>query len=323
MKLCPTCNRTYTDDSLNFCLQDGTVLSKMSNSPQPFDAGRALSDETTLDRHVDPPPTEILYARASPTDASHAPTQTAAPSPSRPTASPYVASHAAQDSVPPRKPHRTALVVIITLLASSLLLVVAGIGAWLLLRDGSVNETSATRVSDTQRQPSMNTGAPVNSSRPSANTYVAPNTNAPTPALTPAQTPTPISSVAIRDQVIATLNGWAAATRARDINRHMSYYADTLDAYYRSTNVSASRVRADRERAYAIYTTLDVQLTNVQVVPDSTGERATATFDKTWSFTGQKTSTGSVQQKIWLAKTGGRWRITAEKELQIYYVNNQ
>src|SRR5215213_5619125 len=26
MKICPTCRRTYEDDGLNFCLEDGTVL---------------------------------------------------------------------------------------------------------------------------------------------------------------------------------------------------------------------------------------------------------------------------------------------------------
>ena len=26
MKRCPSCNRTYTDVSLNFCLEDGTPL---------------------------------------------------------------------------------------------------------------------------------------------------------------------------------------------------------------------------------------------------------------------------------------------------------
>ena len=28
MKRCPTCNRTYTDASLNFCLEDGTPLAQ-------------------------------------------------------------------------------------------------------------------------------------------------------------------------------------------------------------------------------------------------------------------------------------------------------
>lgn len=32
MKICPVCRQTYTDDTLNFCLNDGTVLSAVNNS---------------------------------------------------------------------------------------------------------------------------------------------------------------------------------------------------------------------------------------------------------------------------------------------------
>jgi hypothetical protein len=35
MKICPTCRRTYPDDGLNFCLEDGTVLTPAGNEPAP------------------------------------------------------------------------------------------------------------------------------------------------------------------------------------------------------------------------------------------------------------------------------------------------
>jgi hypothetical protein len=47
MKRCPKCNRKYEDDSLRFCLEDGSPLS-------------------ALTRDVEPPATEIL-PRAQPT----------------------------------------------------------------------------------------------------------------------------------------------------------------------------------------------------------------------------------------------------------------
>lgn len=34
MKICPSCRRTYSDDSLNFCLDDGSVLTFTSSDPQ-------------------------------------------------------------------------------------------------------------------------------------------------------------------------------------------------------------------------------------------------------------------------------------------------
>lgn len=46
MKQCPRCNKTYTDENLNFCLDDGELLLQMAPQPGAF-----------LD---DPPPTMIM-----------------------------------------------------------------------------------------------------------------------------------------------------------------------------------------------------------------------------------------------------------------------
>jgi Domain of Unknown Function (DUF1080) len=35
MKICPRCQKTYTDDNLNFCLEDGTVLTAASSASMP------------------------------------------------------------------------------------------------------------------------------------------------------------------------------------------------------------------------------------------------------------------------------------------------
>ncbi len=34
MKICPSCRKTYTDESLNFCLEDGSVLTLVSEPPE-------------------------------------------------------------------------------------------------------------------------------------------------------------------------------------------------------------------------------------------------------------------------------------------------
>src|ERR1043165_6485932 len=54
MKRCPTCNRTYTDTSLNFCLEDGTPLSTDPdlNATIRYPAARDTAE---------PPPTEIYH----------------------------------------------------------------------------------------------------------------------------------------------------------------------------------------------------------------------------------------------------------------------
>jgi hypothetical protein len=62
MKLCPSCNRTYTDLSLNFCLEDGTPL--VSEAPPASDPHATLSYPASPDTS-EPPPTEI-YRQETP-----------------------------------------------------------------------------------------------------------------------------------------------------------------------------------------------------------------------------------------------------------------
>jgi hypothetical protein len=95
----------------------------------------------------------------------------------------------------------------------------------------------------------------------------------------------------------------------------MSHYADTLVVYYRRSNMSSNDVRADKAKAFDRFYNMEVQLSNIQIEPDETGARATATFDKRWNFIGEKPFSGTVRQTLWLEKIGGRFRITAEKDL--------
>ncbi len=55
MKRCPSCNRTYTDLSLNFCLEDGTPLLIDAPSPDSHATVRYPPPRNTSE----PPPTEI------------------------------------------------------------------------------------------------------------------------------------------------------------------------------------------------------------------------------------------------------------------------
>src|SRR6266576_23382 len=55
MKRCPNCNRTYTDASLNFCLEDGTSL--IDDVPA-SDPNVTMRYPTARDT-IEPPPTEI------------------------------------------------------------------------------------------------------------------------------------------------------------------------------------------------------------------------------------------------------------------------
>jgi flagellar basal body-associated protein FliL len=57
MKSCPTCNRTYADDTLTFCLVDGAILSA------PYDPQATL--QMAASRQTEQPPTQVLPAYAA------------------------------------------------------------------------------------------------------------------------------------------------------------------------------------------------------------------------------------------------------------------
>jgi ketosteroid isomerase-like protein len=318
---------------LKFCLEDGT----------PLDTDAPLnSDETLLldspSRNAEPPPTEILDFGAAPTvraydeDATVQPRKVAATArqQARPTLNEF------QNPVAPVPvPRNTTSVVAVTAVATILVLAVGGLGAWLLLRDKSGNGNNGTstgaetaRTSNTSNVVASNNNA---STQTSSNTSTLPGTvSTPTPVTTPYPTPsaTPQPTTATADtssarrEVMDALNGWTETMRQGDLDRHMAYYAETLHTYYMQSNYSASRVRANVAKAFSKYNTFDVKLTNMQIEVDPSGTSATATFDKTFTFSGASTYSGSGLNRFWLEKIGGRWLITGEKDLKTYYVNN-
>jgi predicted lipid-binding transport protein (Tim44 family) len=192
-----------------------------------------------------------------------------------------------------------------------LLLTLGGLLAWVMMRDR--RQTTETRnVTTNSNQAETRPG---NTTPPRANTNANANT-----AATPQASPVDVA--AARADVQAALNGWAETVRSGNLEEHIKYYADVLDVYYNATNVDRSRVRDDREAAFAKYSSMDMQVANINIEIDQTGTRATATFDKTFDFRNEEQSfNGSGLNRFWFTKTGGRWRITGEKELKNYYVN--
>src|SRR5918996_3362352 len=79
MKRCPTCNRTYADLSLNFCLDDGTPL---TNDAAPTTDLNATVRYPPPRDTSEPPPTEIY--RPAPQAAAPPPSPPPPPPPQAP-----------------------------------------------------------------------------------------------------------------------------------------------------------------------------------------------------------------------------------------------
>lgn len=146
MKRCPTCQSTYTNDALRFCLQDGATLLSVSDASL-----RSAASEETLEisggeRGFSQEPSNSHAAQTVriPAPAPTAVEQQSFRSPSSPEPPPPQPS---QGGAPPRQTN-TVLVAGVTAIAV-LLLVLVGIGIALLMRGrsggrrGGANETAA------------------------------------------------------------------------------------------------------------------------------------------------------------------------------------
>lgn len=306
MKRCPACQRDYADDSLRFCLQDGTALESVSSVEDDFKTWVLPENSSGLS---DPAATEAFDLTA---DTVIHPRPSAPTLPNKPRETTPVTTQLHTDQP---KTRSTAMVIGLTVVATLALLALGGGGAWLLLRDSketAQREDNAGNVNATRARDNQN-DTPAN-----ANARTPSNINAkatPTPAATPA--PPPTNPSAEVEAVRAALDGWLDSFRARDIDSYMARYASVLEAYYLARNVGVERVRGDKERAFAKYTTIEVWLSNVQVQVDTSGTRAVATFNKSWRFTapGVNPFTGSGANRFTFRKIGGQWLIVGEEDI--------
>ena len=115
MKQCPVCKTTYTDDSLQFCLADGTVLF-------------LESDEV---------PTQIISANQPPIRVNLA--QSTSPA--------FVAGPTEPQTQPPiaKKAGSGIIIAVLIFVLALVVLGSAGVIGWLLLRDRGTTESSSSK----------------------------------------------------------------------------------------------------------------------------------------------------------------------------------
>lgn len=206
---------------------------------------------------------------------------------------------------------QTTRIVGLTVLGTLLLLGLGGLSVRLLFGTKSDPVSGA----------SNNSGALIEPSPSARQTARLPDAPAQRPTVSTYPEVPLLDTSLLTREVRGTLEDWAGATRAHDLDSQMTYYADTVDPYFKRRNVSAAEVRANRSVAFTRYYKLDVQLSNINVVLDPSGTQATTTFDKTFAFEGEKYFSGSVKSELWLTKVGSRWLITGERDIKVYYIN--
>lgn len=281
MKQCPTCQSQYTDDTLQFCLQDGTPLRFAAS----YGEQETVVSNRQSNQNITPPLT-------NPTAWNPVNQQ----------------SNAAFETAD--KKSNTTTAIFLTVFAMLILFGVAGIAAWIYFRGVKPDEnTNILLAKKTPADTAANTSStsPVKPT-PAATINTAANTNA-----------TPVDKEKIKQEVSQKINSWASAAEARNLGNYMNNYAPTVD-YYNKKGASIGTVRADKEKAFTQFDSIEIDISNLTVTPDASGNEATAVFDKEWTFEGaEKSSSGKVQSQLKLKKINGQWLITGERDLKVYY----
>jgi hypothetical protein len=281
MKICPQCQNTYTDDSLQFCLQDGTRLnavqpSSFNNPTESWNEPETVVRQQPAQVRIDVPP-------------------------AAPVTTPQFSNE------PPTKSSKAPLVI----LGLLLLALLGGIGAaavWFVLNQ--------------QKNPVAQTSQTPNPAPANANAN-ATETATPTPTPTPKPTLKPAEIEAAKKEAESVIYGWKTAAEDHNLDANLSNYADAVD-YYKGGKINRSKLRASKEPAYKKYDTIEINISEMNVTVDPTGEKATAVFDKEWNFEGVDKdgndvfNSGKVQQQLILGKVNGKWKIIAEKDLKVY-----
>ena len=77
MKVCPNCQQKYTDDNLNFCLNDGGVLTAFDDAPPTVMMNQARVTNDNWSTHQDPFAPQSWQSQPLQTQQSNAPFQPA------------------------------------------------------------------------------------------------------------------------------------------------------------------------------------------------------------------------------------------------------
>lgn len=132
----------------------------------------------------------------------------------------------------------------------------------------------------------------------------------------------PEIAVAPNSQDAAALRGslkeWLAATNARDIDKQMSFYNQSVNAFYLSRNTSREAVRAEKDRAFKQANSIDIRAAEPQIRVSPDGNTATMRFRKSYEIEGGgQDRRGAVVQELRWKRVGDQWRIVSERDLKV------
>jgi ketosteroid isomerase-like protein len=120
------------------------------------------------------------------------------------------------------------------------------------------------------------------------------------------------------DLLRALLNEWIAATNNRDIEKQMTFYVPTLNAYYLGRNYSRSAVRAEKDRVFKRASVIDIRAGEPEIIFQNGGQLAIMRFRKQYAIEGGgQNRRGEVVQELHWKKVGDGWKIISERDVKV------
>jgi hypothetical protein len=122
------------------------------------------------------------------------------------------------------------------------------------------------------------------------------------------------------DGIHQLLDRWVDSTRKKDANEQAACYAPVVDQFYGWQKVSSDRILREKQRQFSqIGKVRRFDISNVRVNQNGP-DKATVSLDKTWDFGEEGRFAGSEKAQLNVAKLNGKWRITSEREMKVYWV---
>lgn len=284
MKHCPSCQSQYSDDTLSFCLQDGTPLAA--------EATQSSIDTVAFSRPV--------------TQQKISVTQEFTPEPAV-TNSDLRPQMPLNSQVPPKKSNALKIAAIFAVPAV-LMMAAMGIGGWVYFN--GMKTARGNHESEVQIAP---VPTPVPPSEPAA--PPAP----PAEADVQPESDMPVSDT-LKNEIMQALDAWKKATESRNAAAVASLYAPKVE-YLDNSVATVEFIKNDLQKTFAIYDEVLLELSDIKIAVDEGGTTATAVFDKEWDYESSDTlKDGKAHVRMRFQKIDGVWKIVSEKNLKVYFL---
>jgi len=121
-----------------------------------------------------------------------------------------------------------------------------------------------------------------------------------------------------RAMLQGALDEWISATNARDIQRQMNFYNQTVNAFYRTRNVPREAVRAEKSRVLGRADVINIKAAAPGIRLSRDGRTATMRFRKKYAIEGGgEDRRGEVVQELRWQRTDDGWKIVSERDLRV------